>query len=245
MSSTGPTAGGGLQPYMAPSHKRVAICCEPGPAVFLATVQTQGPQTTNAPTYTHTSNEEATHEKKRHTAPQHLPVLAQAEVPGPFQPGGADNRAPFNPTTLGWPGRKCMKASKVTTRGHIYFCMNYKRQRSQQNSAEPSTSSAKKVGGLPAGTRECTRKQRFSSQRALLQAHVRRSAWVSSQQRSAMWGLQTAPTDPGLCTVPHGPSPTSCFQKAGAGQAGKAGTACDDRQDPQDLTACPGTFSAW
>ena len=76
MSSTGPTAGGGLKPYKAPSHKRVAICCEPGPAVFLVTVQTQGLQTTNVPTYTHTSNEEATHEKKRYTAPQRLPGLA-------------------------------------------------------------------------------------------------------------------------------------------------------------------------
>lgn len=52
----------------APSHgatsQESAVCCEPGPAVFLATVQTQGPQTTNAPSYTHTSSEEATHEKE-------------------------------------------------------------------------------------------------------------------------------------------------------------------------------------
>lgn len=73
----------------------------------------------------------------------------------------------------------------------------------------------------------------------LLQAHVRRSAWAS-----ATGTLQTAPPDPGLCTGPRGPSPTSCFQEAGAGRAGGAGTACDDRRDPQDLRRVPGTFSA-
>lgn len=65
-------------PYMAPPHKRVAVYCEPGPAVLLATAQTQGPQTTNAPTYTHTSSEEATHEEKGHRAPN---------TPAAYEPG--------------------------------------------------------------------------------------------------------------------------------------------------------------
>ena len=51
-------------PLHGATSQESAVCCEPGPAVFLATVQTQGPQTTNAPPYTHTSSEEATHEKK-------------------------------------------------------------------------------------------------------------------------------------------------------------------------------------
>lgn len=65
-------------PYMVPPHKRVAVCCEPGPAVLLATAQTQGPQTTNGPTYTHTSSEEATHEEKGHRAPN---------TPAAYKPG--------------------------------------------------------------------------------------------------------------------------------------------------------------
>ena len=81
----------------------------------------------------------------------------------------------------------------------------------------------------------------------LLQAHVRRSAWVSvtTAQRHVGALCREHPQTRASAQGHTDPAQRPASRRRERARQGGQGAACDDRQDPQDLTACPGTFSAW